>query len=392
MIDKGMRSSASRKPIVHIPAKLEEISYHGRLFGFYQKTSNEYNVIAWEGDEDVHYSRMDILGEIVADQKSTVQPDHLVGIRQAGELIFWQGSIPCQVKKYQLIQDVFSRNAGILETEKMLRKSVIISGCGSVGSFVALELARSGVGKFLLVDNDTLAYHNLCRHQCDQDDVGKFKVHAVRDRLLRINPEVRVYTYPAILEDVSKEIFDEFCTNETILIGCADNREGDLYGNQIAYHYKIPFLSIGFWERAFAGEIFYAIPGKTPCYACVFAGESASLSARTSSNRRFYTTEADLSETRFEPGISTDISFVTTVGVKMALDLLHVANSGSDVGRRYTPRLLNHLSQFTLICNTNDPQVGGELAEIFAYPLQVTTSIEVDYKPGCIICGGMRNK
>ena len=46
----------------------------------------------------------------------------------------------------------------------------------------------------------------------------------------------------------------------------------------------------------------------------------------------------------------------------------------------YTQRLLPHLTQYTLICNTNNPIIGGEQAEIFKYPLQVTTSIIVPYK------------
>ncbi len=39
------------------------------------------------------------------------------------------------------------------------------------------------------------------------------------------------------------------------------------------------------------------------------------------------------------------------------------------------PRLLGHLSQYTLVCNSNDPRLGGERAEIFFHPLQVTRSI-----------------
>jgi hypothetical protein len=45
----------------------------------------------------------------------------------------------------------------------------------------------------------------------------------------------------------------------------------------------------------------------------------------------------------------------------------------------YTQRLLPSLTQYTLICNTNNPKIGGDMAEIFSYPLQVTTSIEVEY-------------
>ena len=75
----------------------------------------------------------------------------------------------------------------------------------------------------------------------------------------------------------------------------------------------------------------------------------------------------------FEPGISVDINFVTIIAVKLAIDLLNRNN------KEYIPRVISHLSQYTLVCNTNDSGIGGDMAEIFSYPLQVTTSIIVPY-------------
>ena len=51
--------------------------------------------------------------------------------------------------------------------------------------------------------------------------------------------------------------------------------------------------------------------------------------------------------------------------------------------KQYIPRLLNNLEQYTLICNTDNPEIGGEMVEIFSYPLQVTTSLVVEYKSCC---------
>ena len=53
-----------------------------------------------------------------------------------------------------------------------------------------------------------------------------------------------------------------------------------------------------------------------------------------------------------------DIGFVTLVGVKFALDLLNLESEA------YTPRVLNDYTPYTLICNTNRPEIGGENAEI----------------------------
>ncbi len=366
-----------RPPVVHFPSAIESEKFIGKVYGYFHADSNEYNIISYGNLTDRKLPRV---GEIATANDQDVRKNELYGIWEGEKLIFKQGDLICRKQPYELLTNIFSRNSGILESDVMLNKSVLISGCGSVGSLVALELARSGVGNFLLVDNDTVAYHNLCRHQCGALDVGKFKVNAVKERILQINPRANVSTQTKILEQVPKATFDEFCKSGTVIIGCADNREGDLYANRISCYYKAPFVSIGFWERAFAGEIFYSIPGKMPCYECPFGSSGHVLSNRTSTNRRFYTTEEDLAQVHFEPGISTDISFVTTIGIKLILDLLNLETSD------YIPRLLNHLSQFTLICNTNDTKIGGEQAEIFSYPLQITTSLKVDYIKPCPPC------
>lgn len=277
-----------------------------------------------------------------------------------------------ELEPVKLKIDLFSRNTGILESDIMLRKGAVIIGCGSVGSLVAMELARAGVGRFFLMDMDILGYHNICRHQCGIQDVGKFKTTAVKERILQINPTAQVFTSNKKIQEVDMSLLDSFCNKDAIMVGCADNREGDLYGNQyIAKPNGMPFVSIGCWERAFAGEIFYCLPEGMPDYSD-FVAALGETSGRVNANTHIYMGEVG----SFEPGISADINFVTTIAVKMILDLLNRDNEG------YTQRLIQNLSQYTLICNTNNPKIGGEMAEIFSYPLQVTTSIEVEYANG----------
>lgn len=277
-----------------------------------------------------------------------------------------------ELEPVKLKIDLFSRNTGILESDIMLRKGAVIIGCGSVGSLVAMELARAGVGRFFLIDMDILGYHNICRHQCGIQDVGKFKTTAVKERILQINPTAQVFTSNKKIQEVDMSLLDSFCNKDAIMVGCADNREGDLYGNQyIAKPNGMPFVSIGCWERAFAGEIFYCLPEGMPDYSD-FVAALGETSGRVNANTHIYMGEVG----SFEPGISADINFVTIIAVKMILDLLNRDNEG------YTQRLIQNLSQYTLICNTNNPKIGGEMAEIFSYPLQVTTSIEVEYANG----------
>lgn len=287
---------------------------------------------------------------------------------------FYSEGKKLKVESYGLYQSIFSRNKGILETDVMKQKRVVVLGCGSVGSLVAMELARAGVGYFLLADPDIIEYHNVCRHQCGIEDVGDLKINALSRKLKNINPNVNICKFEGIVQNLPKAMLDEFCVaNQTIFVGCADNRDADVYANRISIYYSAFFISIGFWERAYAGEIFYHLPGKgMPCYECAL-GSGGNISARAQANHHIYSNQENTEGLKFEPGISVDINFITTIGIKLIIDILNSTDP------EYTPRLLNDLAQYTVVCNTNNPKIGGEMVEIFSYPLQVTTSLVVGF-------------
>lgn len=337
------------------------------LYGRFYKDSAVYNIFP---------ERIELNGEplgrvLAADAE--IPADGFYAKADGDHLEFFYGEKKLKIEAYQLYQSIFSRNKGILETDEMQNKRAVIAGCGSVGSLVAMELARAGVGHFLLVDADILEYHNLCRHQCGIEDVGDLKINALQRKLWSINPFSEVKTCENILQNIPKQMLDDFCKpGDTIFIGCADNRAADVYTNRISIYYSCAFLSIGLWERACAGEIFYHIPDKgMACYECALG--YGDTTPRAEANHHLYSNEENLYGIRFEPGISVDISFVTSIGIKLAIDILCSNQSG------YIPRLLNDLKQYTIIGNTNNEEIGGEMVGIFSYPLQVSKSLIVTF-------------
>lgn len=357
---------------VFISESQEQNKKERTVYGKYFEDTGIFNIYPDELED-----RGDLLGEILSMESAPTEDGFCGIITDEGIDFYWKGK---KIKKesYSLYQNIFSRNKGILETDVMGKKCAVILGCGSVGSLVAMELARSGVGHFVLVDADTLEYHNLCRHQCGIEDVGDLKVNALKRKLLNINPNVDVRIFGGIIQNIPKSILDEMCVpKETIFVGCADNRTADVYSNKIAIYYDAAFLSIGFWERAYAGEIFYHIPGKgMPCYHCAL-GDGGNMSGRVEANHHVYSNQENIEGVKFEPGISVDINFITSIGIKLIIDILNSTNDD------YTPRLLNNLKQYTLVCNTSNPDIGGEMVEIFSYPLQVTTSLVVGFRKEC---------
>jgi len=76
--------------------------------------------------------------------------------------------------------------------DKMKRVTVGIAGLGGLGSNVAIALARTGIGKLLLVDFDCVERSNLNRQQYLLSQVGKLKTDSLKQNIFEINPEVEV--------------------------------------------------------------------------------------------------------------------------------------------------------------------------------------------------------
>lgn len=343
------------------------------IYGRYFKDTAIFNIFPPEKEREGK-----LLGKFVSDKSEMNKDMQLCGVFEDDGVTFYSYGKKAVLETYNLYQNIFSRNKGILETDVMATKRVVILGCGSVGSLVGMELARSGVGHFFLVDADVVEYHNICRHQCGIEDVGDLKINALERKILNINPKAKIEKFNGIVQNVPEARFSEFCKEgDTVFVGCADNRAADVFANRISSYFSSAFLSIGFWERAYAGEIFYHIPGRgMPCYSCAL-GDGGDLSGRVEANHHVYSTQENLEGVKFEPGISVDINFITCIGIKLIIDILNESNPD------YTPRLLNNLRQYTLVCNTNDPKIAGEMVEIFSYPLQVTTSLKVGFGSKC---------
>jgi tRNA A37 threonylcarbamoyladenosine dehydratase len=100
---------------------------------------------------------------------------------------------------YTIVLNAFSRFemlVGHEAVEKLKYSRVAIFGIGGVGSFVAEGLARSGVGRFILVDGDIVCITNLNRQiHATGKTIGRPKVDVMKERILDINPEADVETH-----------------------------------------------------------------------------------------------------------------------------------------------------------------------------------------------------
>ena len=110
------------------------------------------------------------------------------------------------------MREQFLRTEMLLGTralERLQGARVAVFGLGGVGGYAVEALARSGVGSLDLIDNDTVSISNLNRQiLATHSTVGMRKVDAARQRVLDINPECQVRTYPVFYTPETADSFD----------------------------------------------------------------------------------------------------------------------------------------------------------------------------------------
>lgn len=106
----------------------------------------------------------------------------------------------------------FSRTELLLGAEameKLAQSRVAVFGIGGVGGYVVEALVRSGVGAIDLIDSDKVCLTNLNRQIIAvRSTIGKYKVDAMRERILDINPDCEVMAHRCFYLPENKEEFD----------------------------------------------------------------------------------------------------------------------------------------------------------------------------------------
>ena len=98
----------------------------------------------------------------------------------------------------------FERTEMMFGSDKMqnvYNSSVAVFGIGGVGGYVCEALARSGISTFYLYDPDVVSISNINRQiMATFKTIGKDKVAAMKERILSINPNAKVYTYKMFVD------------------------------------------------------------------------------------------------------------------------------------------------------------------------------------------------
>lgn len=222
-------------------------------------------------------------------------------------------------------ENLYSRSKGILEVGALAAKRVMIVGLGSFGSQIAIELAKAGVGDFALLDYDRVELHNLMRHTCGVNDLGRLKTDAIRDGILGKNPYAHVDTFPL---DINQHLnLLDFEVNRADLVICAtDNNKSRFNINESVVKNRKVCIYGRANSRAAGGDVFRYVPDG-PCYNCLlgnawFDAEAEEITdverARRNGRIAAYVSPED-AEAVVQVGLSADIAPICNMMVKLAL-------------------------------------------------------------------------
>lgn len=143
---------------------------------------------------------------------------------------------------------------------------VLVVGAGGLGSPVAYYLAAAGVGTLGIIDDQQVELSNLQRQILHSTSrIGMPKVESAKKTLSDLNPEIKVNPYNFRLTAVNaKELIERY----DIVVNALDNEETRYLVNEACVALQKPLVEGG--VEGFHGRLMTILPGKGPCYACVF--------------------------------------------------------------------------------------------------------------------------
>jgi hypothetical protein len=184
--------------------------------------------------------------------------------------------------------NIFQRVQASYDLERMRKSRIISVGCGGARSFLE-DMARCGLGHFLLIDPDVVTAANIGTQQVYLEDIGKPKVKCIAQRIKAINPDAHVDAWQMPIEEVDDAMFAfattflHFCAPggyypdpepfyTPLLGGFTDNFYAQARVNRLALQFGLPSLCVQLYEKGQAGEITFTYPGVTSaCHRCILS-------------------------------------------------------------------------------------------------------------------------
>ncbi len=183
-----------------------------------------------------------------------------------------------QIERKIYIRNILLPEIGESGQLKLLESRVLVIGLGGLGSPALLYLAAAGVGTIGAADCDVVDFSNLQRQILHgRQDIGRNKTDSAAETISRLNPDIRLETYSAISEDNIAETIASY----DFVVEATDNFQSKFLINDACVRLGKPF-SHGAILGAY-GQTMTIVPGRGPCFRCVFQDEPKAGTYETTS-------------------------------------------------------------------------------------------------------------
>ena len=149
---------------------------------------------------------------------------------------------------------------------KLLRSRVLVIGLGGLGSPALFYLAAAGVGEIGILDSDRVEVSNLQRQILHtRENVGIEKTVSARQAITRLRPDIRLNLHSLRLSAANAR---DIIADYDFILEATDNFESKFLINDACVDMGKPFSHAGI--LGMYGQVMTILPGKGPCYRCVF--------------------------------------------------------------------------------------------------------------------------
>lgn len=154
---------------------------------------------------------------------------------------------------------------GLGGQEKLADSTVLIVGCGALGTYTAEQLCRAGVGQLILVDFDSVELSNLQRQSLfTEQSVGHSKVEQAKTALEKINHTCKITAFNRSFD----QLYSEDLGQIDLVLDCTDNFLVRELINDFCLHYQLPFVFAS--AAGTSGQVMAINPSQGPCLSCIF--------------------------------------------------------------------------------------------------------------------------
>ncbi len=157
---------------------------------------------------------------------------------------------------------------GVEGQQALKNSTLLLIGMGGLGSPSALYLSSAGVGHLIIADFDEVELSNLQRQIIHfTDDIGRKKVDSAKDKMLAINPNIKVTT----ITTLNQNNLNDWVAKADVVLDGTDNFDTRFKVNKACVVQKTPLVSAAVIRFEGQLSVFKGYKQTQPCYQCLYS-------------------------------------------------------------------------------------------------------------------------